>query len=76
MNAAKDVLRLVALLAPGDTGDGVDQFAEHHLSSRTRPLPAQVKKAAALQDQARQSRTRYGCARALQALGLRICQTA
>jgi hypothetical protein len=25
-----------ALLAPGDTGDGVNQFAEHHLSSAGR----------------------------------------
>ena len=31
VNAAKDVLRLVALLAHGDTGDEVDQCAEHHL---------------------------------------------
>jgi hypothetical protein len=28
------------------TGDGVDQFAEHHLSSRTGPLPAQARSAA------------------------------
>src|SRR4029450_10570028 len=31
VNAAKDVLRLVAWLAHGDTGDEVDHFAEHHL---------------------------------------------
>jgi hypothetical protein len=36
VNAAKDVLRLVALLAHGDTGDEVDHFAEHHLSSAGR----------------------------------------
>ena len=28
------MLRLVALLAHGDTGDEVDQFAEHHLVER------------------------------------------
>src|SRR6266446_7289605 len=36
VNAAKDVLRLVAWLAHGDTGDEVDHFAEHHLSSAGR----------------------------------------
>src|SRR6266446_8343328 len=36
VNAAKDVLRLVAWLAHGDTGDEVNHFAEHHLSSAGR----------------------------------------